>query len=642
MGREIGVGGAAADALKVSVVVPTRNEVRNIPALVDRITAVADAGVDEILFVDDSSDRTPDVIRRVAQRSQVAVRLLHRPRHERAGGLGGAVLEGFRAAQHDWVCVMDADLQHPPDLLPELIRVASEKDCDLVIASRRLADGGDAGLGAFRRIGSDGATAMAKSLFPRKLTNVTDPLGGFFLVDRASIPLDSLRPDGFKILLEILVRSPDLSIAEVPYRFGERHSEESKASIREALRYMRLVAKLRLAPNARPPRRPQGYYYSIHGIIDVCSDVALPELAKFRTEPHAKRPDVTVRIGDPVPPVDGHSVFYSESLRNLGFAVRIAKAEATDIVASSLVGWSPHVLYTNVVEPVLRWGFVERGYALVHAACVEIDDLAYFVTAKTDTGKTTTILRLLERGEYSFLSDDLSLIDSSGRVLTYPKPMTVSRHTLDALRTAQLTTRQSATLPIQSRLHSKSGRQIGFELAKTRLPAATMNAVVQKLIPPPKYHVEQLVPAASSTLAATVAALFVIARGEDQKRALTDTEAIELLIENSADAYGFPPYYDIEPFLRTHWREDLAVTERGIIAAAFARCPAWYIGSRTMDWADHIASFIEEERRSAKDQPARTTGNDDRRDGLVIDLTDKEAPRIILDEAPSRRVSKER
>ena len=167
------------------------------------------------------------------------------------------------------------------------------------------------------------------------------------------------------------------------------------------------------------------------------------------------------------------------------------RIEAT---ASRLLRRSPHVLYTNVVEPILRWTFAERGYALVHAACLASGEDAFLVTARTDTGKTTTSLRMLDSHPYSFLSDDLTLVSPDGRVLTYPKPLTISRHTLKAVKTPLLSRRERIGLVVQSRLHSRSGRRFALILARTHLPAATINAVVQMIVPPPKYHVERLVP----------------------------------------------------------------------------------------------------------------------------------------------------
>jgi dolichol-phosphate mannosyltransferase len=93
---------------------------------------------------------------------------------------------------------------------------------------------------------SRGSTALAQFLFPRRLNGVTDPMSGFFLVRRAAVQMDALQPAGFKILLEIMVRSPRLRATEVPYRFGERHAGESKATAAEGVRYIRQLVSSRL------------------------------------------------------------------------------------------------------------------------------------------------------------------------------------------------------------------------------------------------------------------------------------------------------------------------------------------------------------------------------------------------------------
>ena len=171
------------------------------------------------------------------------------------------------------------------------------------------------------------------------------------------------------------------------------------------------------------------------------------------------------------------------------------------------------MLYTNVVEPILRWSFAERGYALVHAACLADRGRAFLLTARTDTGKTTTSLKILDSTAYSFLSDDLTLVTPQGRVLTYPKPLTISRHTLRAVKTPLLSRRERWGLVFQSRLHSRSGRRFAFVLAKTHLPAATINTIVQLLVPPPKFHVERLVPDVDVAVDARLAGMVVIERG---------------------------------------------------------------------------------------------------------------------------------
>ena len=244
-----------------------------------------------------------------------------------------------------------------------------------------------------------------------------------------------------------------------------------------------------------------------------------------------------------------------------------------EATASRLVGRSPHVLYTNVVEPILRWSFAERGYALVHAACLADRGRAFLLTARTDTGKTTTSLKILDSTEYSFLSDDLTLVTPQGRVLTYPKPLTISRHTLRAVKTPLLSRRERWGLVFQSRLHSRSGRRFAFVLAKTHLPAATINTIVQLLVPPPKFHVERLVPDVDVAVDARLAGMVVIERGGRGEAVLDEREALATLLSNCEDAYGFPPYSAIEGFLRSRNGMDLADREREIVAHALSGLP---------------------------------------------------------------------
>ena len=251
------------------------------------------------------------------------------------------------------------------------------------------------------------------------------------------------------------------------------------------------------------------------------------------------------------------------------------------------------MLYTNVVEPVLRWTFVQRGYALVHGACVVSGDRAYLITARTDTGKTTTMLKLLDRYPLGFMSDDLTLVNRAGLVLTYPKPLTISNHTLHAVERSTLNRRQRVTLPLQSRVHSRSGRRFAFLLTKTHLPVATINALIQLVIPPPKYHVERLVPDSAPALRGTLGGLVVIERGGTGSELLEHGEALEILFANCEDAYGFPPYAAIEPFLRRGPDgNDLRDDERAIVSAAFAGLRSYRLKSETMDWAERIPALI--------------------------------------------------
>jgi dolichol-phosphate mannosyltransferase len=236
----------------VTVVVPTFNESANIRQLLHRITESVPARLPcEVLFVDDSTDDTPEVIRAAAQDCPFPVAVVHR--EEPVGGLGGAVVEGLRAAGSEWIVVMDGDCQHPPSLIPELVATGERTNAGLVVASRYLQGGSRAGLaGGYRVAVSRGATWLAKALFPRRLRGISDPMSGFFAIRRSAVAADVLTPLGYKILLELAVRSRPRQVAEVPFVFQDRFAGESKSTAREGFRFLRHLAGLRTAsPAAR-------------------------------------------------------------------------------------------------------------------------------------------------------------------------------------------------------------------------------------------------------------------------------------------------------------------------------------------------------------------------------------------------------
>ncbi|WP_433452177.1 glycosyltransferase [Streptomyces sp. CA-142005] len=236
----------------VTVVVPTFNESANIRQLLHRITESVPARLPcEVLFVDDSTDDTPEVIREAAKDCPFPVAVLHREEPE--GGLGGAVVEGLKAAVSEWIVVMDGDCQHPPSLVPELVATGERTNASLVVASRYIEGGSRAGLaGGYRVAVSRGATWLAKGLFPRRLRGISDPMSGFFAIRRSAVTADVLRPLGYKILLELAVRSRPRGVAEVPFVFEDRFAGESKSTAQEGFRFLRHLAGLRTAsPVAR-------------------------------------------------------------------------------------------------------------------------------------------------------------------------------------------------------------------------------------------------------------------------------------------------------------------------------------------------------------------------------------------------------
>lgn len=251
----------------MTVIVPTFNEAPNVAELVRRVGAATRDLDAELLFVDDSSDDTADVVRAVASTAELPVRVIHRD--EPVGGLGGAVLEGVRASSAPYFLVMDGDLQHPPELIPALLARATEPDVDVVVASRYIGDGSSAGLsGVVRQAVSSTSTAVTRAMFPVRLRDCSDPMTGFFAVRRAAVDLTTLRPRGFKILLEILARHP-MRVVEVPFVFGSRYAGESKANLAQGIHFMWQLAGLRFGRMSR---------FAIIGGLGAVANVAIVAL----------------------------------------------------------------------------------------------------------------------------------------------------------------------------------------------------------------------------------------------------------------------------------------------------------------------------------------------------------------------------
>ena len=238
----------------ISVIVPSKNEAPSIEPLVARLAGALNGSTAEVIFADDSTDDTPKVIKQVAETAPFPVVCLHRPPGQRTGGLGGAVLAGLRASTGDVAVVMDGDLQHPPETVPKMVRALDEQSVDVVLGSR-YADGGNAnGLSnQGRRSISRGATDVARALFPRRLAKVSDPMSGFFALRMAALDVDCLHPMGFKIFLEIILRNTKLRIGEVGFPFAPRFGGESKADLREGMRFLMHIFRLRLSTLARRP-----------------------------------------------------------------------------------------------------------------------------------------------------------------------------------------------------------------------------------------------------------------------------------------------------------------------------------------------------------------------------------------------------
>ncbi len=225
-----------APRTSVSIVVPTYREVENIPHLVKRLAAVRDQGLDLELWLmdDDSRDGTEELVRSM---DVPWVRLVVRKEHR---GLSQAVLDGLRRSTRDVLVVMDADLSHPPEKIPEMIAALAE-GAELVVGSR-FAEGGstDDDWGLFRWLNSRAATLLALPL-----TSIKDPMSGFFALRRSTLEAGrDFNPVGYKIGLELIIKCRCTLVAEVPIHFSDRRLGKSKLSLKEQLRYLKHIRRL--------------------------------------------------------------------------------------------------------------------------------------------------------------------------------------------------------------------------------------------------------------------------------------------------------------------------------------------------------------------------------------------------------------
>lgn len=236
--------GQVHDGDKLALVIPTLREVACLPRLLEQARAVlGELGLPfEIIVVDDDSrDGTAELVRQIG-RQDARVRLLVR-RRER--GLSGAILHGWQNTEATILAAMDADMQHPPDLLRELLAeiVAGS---DVAIASRCVRRGSMPAFHPIRRLASAVAIGLSRPL-QQPGHRVRDPLSGYFLVRRRCVENLLFRPTGFKLLLEILVRGRVRSVTEVPFAFGRRAAGRSKAGFRAAWEYLQLLGRLYIA-----------------------------------------------------------------------------------------------------------------------------------------------------------------------------------------------------------------------------------------------------------------------------------------------------------------------------------------------------------------------------------------------------------
>jgi len=221
----------------ISIIVPTYNEAESLPVLAERLfAALREAGLEaELVVVDDSSpDGTGDIAERLAR--QYPMQVLHRPPKS---GLASAVWDGMEKARGGILVVMDADLSHPPEVVPRLIQAVAAGRADLAVGSRYVPGGGVANWPWHRRFASWFACQLARPFVP-----LHDATSGFFALRRAVVQGVALDPIGFKIGLEVMAKGQYRAFQEVPYTFTDRRFGQSKFGTTEVRFYLLQLGRI--------------------------------------------------------------------------------------------------------------------------------------------------------------------------------------------------------------------------------------------------------------------------------------------------------------------------------------------------------------------------------------------------------------
>ncbi|MBI4841384.1 MAG: glycosyltransferase, partial [candidate division NC10 bacterium] len=218
------------------LVIPTYNERENIGPAIQRASQVlATAARDfEIIVVDDDSPDGTGAAVEQAMATNGRVRLITRTTDR---DLSRAVVEGWRHARGNVLAVMDGDLQHPPETLADLLQPLRRGEGEIAIASRHVRGGGVSHWSLWRRASSWGAACVATFFLPGILRHVKDPMSGFFALRRQVLEGVRLHPQGYKILLDVLMHGQFATVVEVPYIFEERFRGGSKLGKKQVVQF---------------------------------------------------------------------------------------------------------------------------------------------------------------------------------------------------------------------------------------------------------------------------------------------------------------------------------------------------------------------------------------------------------------------
>mgnify|MGYP001053770418 CR=1 FL=1 len=349
----------------------------------------------------------------------------------------------------------------------------------------------------------------------------------------------------------------------------------------------------------RPER--ETHSYSIHGILDVESPVPLSELGFFEVK-KTNSADIVIRpltskqksVGSRKIIVSNESATYSEHMDSLGAKVHIGFSKnPLEVEVSRLLLKSRHVLYVNIVEPLLRLVLASKGYVLLHAACLSANRNGYLISAPPDTGKTTTILKCMKNSNFSFLSDDMTVVDRSGILYAFPKPLTISAHTFGAL--SRVSSRKALSLKMRGYAHCRMGRKILRLLGRLSIVSIlTINALAQYVVRPPKVKITEVMKHVKLGSPVGLRSMYFLTKGRSGVRPISTEEAVSRAVANSDDAFFFPPYDKIFPHLCIEGLPFnlLMARERQIIKEALSNCNCFVVMSDDHGWSTRICRAI--------------------------------------------------
>jgi dolichol-phosphate mannosyltransferase len=391
--------------------------------------------------------------------------------------------------------------------------------------------------------------------------------------------------------------------------------------------------------------------YNIHDIIAVDSQEPLYELEYFRTEKLPRQADLIVNVRKNIGNNSGlfhahrrinddsyateKKINYTEHFGPLGSQFSMDFSSPIVVTVNALIARSRHVLYVNLVEPILRFLIISKGHVLLHSACIATSDHnSLLLSAPPDTGKTTTVIKCIRKG-LGFLSDDMTIITPHQESLCFPKPMTISAHTFHtATETTDNTNATDSTPPnspyshsettptdisgsegqskpsfaqsstvesqannsknnrgglrIRSIIHSKGGRQFMRKLGNRNVPIFTINTIGQSIIRPPKFRIEDIVKQRAKIMTkASIDSFFFLEQGKGEEIIpIAKDDALARAIENSDDAFLFPPYKDVLRYLTINGASasDLLLQEKNMIAKLMEGIDTKVIRSESRSW----------------------------------------------------------